>query len=428
MSRSSTSSSDDDATRVWTFAKRLSLFLLPLAAMVGSLEYAMYRSGESWTYSRLLPLQAAQPDLVWSRSCFEQQFNVYKPLTLVDRKPQIVTLGSSRVMKFRDFMFQPHEEGFYNCGNLIQEVSDVTRYVDMMASGALPTPNSAILGIDHWWLRPDKRDAGSWLEETFVASDAVWSPVSHVSALHLLIWYTRSGQFPWRSLWEGSPGIGDIDGRPVVGMLASTENSGFRSDGSRHAPFDIHNYLLRNEAFLTRCDRSTNMARTRTGHFTTFDRVDPVVFDSLAAALDRLQQLGTYVHTFLTPSANAVVEALADRGRLPDWWHEYRDVFPERLRERGIPCTVVRQPADYGLTDDFMLDGSHPSEVFVSSVLERIVAEAPESSLLSKVDRDHLAGLRSGKWSTPVVFEVPPPWRHLMNPSGSSQTSGLSAD
>jgi len=73
------------------------------------------------------------------------EFNRYKMEALKRRRPAVVSLGSSRVMQFRQFMFAPLT--FYNAGGLLQDATDLYAYVDLLDYSSLLPKELSKAGI-----------------------------------------------------------------------------------------------------------------------------------------------------------------------------------------------------------------------------------------------------------------------------------------
>jgi hypothetical protein len=78
------------------------------------------------------------------------------------------------------------------------------------------------------------------------------------------------------------------------------------------------------------------------------------------------------------------------------------------VNNAGIVCVDARSPATYGLTDDYMIDGFHPGDVFMTYVVEDLVRRAPAGSTLATVDLDHLRQLRQQPGVIPISLDPPP--------------------
>lgn len=70
----------------------------------------------------------------------------YKLELIKKQKPEVIALGSSRVMQFRDFMFN---KSFVNAGGAMNHLNEGLKFVNLMLNKH--KPKYVILGLDFWW-------------------------------------------------------------------------------------------------------------------------------------------------------------------------------------------------------------------------------------------------------------------------------------
>jgi hypothetical protein len=410
MYRSSTSSSDwkesqraehapADRRGAWRFAARVSLFALPLLLVWGGLEAALWRTAESWPADQVLAAQAAAGgESLYGRGFFSQQFNLYKRGAIAARKPEILVVGSSRVMQFRAQMFPGHS--FYNGGGLLQNLGDLVALARILREERLPRPKVMIVGIDPWWMSFGA-STRSWLDDR---NEAAHQFSGHVNALRALL---RDRQFPWRAALTGTARTSPVFGYRAFGVQALEVGAGERgSDGSHLYTASILEYL---EKPVYRDRESPPMIdRVPTGRvpFTPSDGLDPGLVTSALLALRELSAMGIETQVYLPPVSSALAAALSASPRHGRWWREYREEFPRALRQAGFVVTGPARPVDDGLDDRYMFDGVHPSEVMVARAVAGMVRAAQPGGVLGALDAAALEAL-AARAELPLAFERP---------------------
>lgn len=397
MSPLFTSSSEGRDIR--RFIGRLLIFLLPIFILAGFFMFAMYRSGEAYSYAKKLRLQEEKPNAVVSRIYYSQQFNVYKSEALLMKKPRIITLGSSRVMQFRDFMFAPIERDFYNAGGMLQNLEDLKAYVDRVRENDLPKPDVAIIGIEPWWFEGSGTSGNTWLSENRYLRDEVYDAASHINAVRGLL---KQGHFPWQVLYKFGGFVTPYYGYPAYGAQSITRGQGFRPDGSRlheHWIADfIRDPIYKDRNTVPLMDKIKNQWPRS---------ADPEQMAEAVEAVLALQKLGVEVQVFLPPFTTEAKELFEDNPEHYTWWKPYSVDLPESFRKAGIPCIGPAVPEDYGLDPRYMHDPVHPGEVFVSYILADIIRKALDSIPLKKVGLDRLAELQQDPETIPICFFPP---------------------
>lgn len=114
------------------------------------------------------------------------------------------------------------------------------------------------------------------------------------------------------------------------------------------------------------------------------------------------------VHVFLPPFASVVQSAFETSPTWNPFWQAFHLDLPRRLRAAGIPCLPLSVPLQDGLSDSYMYDGYHPTEVYAAAIIKQIVQASSPHSLLRKVDFVSLDALLSRSYATPLSFEEPP--------------------
>jgi hypothetical protein len=401
MYPSSTSSSNTQTVRA--FGKHLLLFFTPLLAAVCLFEWALWRSGESWSSSYVARTQVelGNAPSLYSRLLFSEQFPLYKHEMTKQKRPKILILGTSRVMQVRDFVFHPLETSFYNAGGMIQSVYDMELYAQWIQNGVVPKPAVMIIGIDPWWIKRGRKRHNSRLTER----DETSFLAGHVEAARRFI---RIRTFPWDTILSGAPRLSPSYGYYAIGAGALYYEGGFRGDGSLQLEPKIILESIQDPRHKRR-RRPTIIDRIQRQiwEFQPPTSSDPSRLAVFIAAVSRLKALGIEVYVFLPPfsdEATAVWEKLAVWS---DLWHTYQYDLPAQLRQAGIFCLPLAIPTQDGFDDTYMYDGYHPSEIYAASIAKHILHHVPPRSFLKQVDLGHLDALLSRPHVSPLAFEFP---------------------
>ncbi|MEM6326709.1 MAG: hypothetical protein AAF791_06270 [Bacteroidota bacterium] len=383
----------------WTFLVRFAVFAAPVLLVLGVVKSALWVSGDAWPAAMVVSHQQnAEAEVIYSRDFLSEHFGVYKRAGVTASAPEVVVLGSSRVMQFRAEMVAPLS--FYNAGGMLQNATDLTEYASLVARGALPTPRLALISVDPWWVKRSDGEARSHLHD----SDDALNPGAHIDAFRYALREGRGGE--WLALLTTSR-TAPQDEVKAIGSFAIRRGQGFRRDGS----FQYSPLLLREAAADPRfVDRESppiiERIRSRQLAF-----APPVAFDydkatAVTDALRSLRESGIEVWVYLPPFSTESEEALRDDPILRRWWEVYLGPFAEQLAETGASVISTPTPEAVGLDDRYMIDGFHPSEVMSGHTLLQMMEQAPDASLLREIDAENLrAMLREAE--TPLAFEVP---------------------
>jgi len=220
-----------------------------LIIIIGIIEVMFWYTGETWPSKyAFMYQQFSQEEVLYERGFFSQQFNVYKLAGIQSKRPEILTIGSSRVTQMRDVMFTPLEKKYYNAGSLIQNAFDIQAFADLMIKGSLPKPKVLFVGIDPWWLKTTYGNIGTWLpgkEEVFIAS-------AHMEIIRSILLSKRKMRQLLNSFL--APAESPLFGYYTIGSKSRIRSTGFRKDGSRQKDPEHFLDLLENRRHINQVD------------------------------------------------------------------------------------------------------------------------------------------------------------------------------
>ena len=130
-------------------------------------------------------------------------------------------------------------------------------------------------------------------------------------------------------------------------------------------------------------------------------------------SLEMIHNDGIEMYVFMPPVASDVFEALDASAELSEWWQFYKNDIPRVLKNSGMRVIPGAQPAHLGLSDLYMIDGFHASEVYMARVVKTIIENSPYSSYLKSVDLENLT-YRIENAAIPLAFEIPNHNSHVL--------------
>ena len=361
------------------FALLLGLVLAACLLVVPYTCWWLHSSGDL-AVERAVKNQAAGRFALFG-SGVSQDFVDYKLQLYAAVKPQVVALGSSRVMQFRGAYFR---RPFLNVGGTAGNLPVLRSTLDAMLR--LHRPEAVILGLDFWWFMP------RWNPDPFKEEP----PTSGSYGYNL-----DSLKKPWTWLLEGKISWRDLLG-PVLprslggfrddryGIMAQQTDDGFGSDGSwyytgeitgQKRPFDYRfedtlkqvRYGIKAFAPSPPLKDSRDVGGISTAHL-----------DAFAEIYCRLKARGIATYVFIAPLSRTALDAL--RAREEDYPHLFR--LRDALLARGIEVMDFTDPRTFAATDCEFVDGFHGGEVVYARILRDMADRW--SSLLAYVDMDKI--------------------------------------
>lgn len=344
----------------------LFLVILPLAFIW------VYQSGDSGV-ERAVAVQARGEFAIFG-SGISQDFVDYKLRLYEAVKPEIVAIGSSRVMQFRGAWFR---QKFLNMGGVAGNLGVLRSTLDAML--AAHKPKAVIIGLDFWWFLPQwEKDP----HERIPPSSGTYN-YNFASLKKPFEWWLE-GKISFREL--GAPLLG-IFGKGFradrYGIMAQQTNDGFGPDGSWYYTAEItglkYAYDYRFHDTLQCIERGIKAFYHAPAGCSGPSEAH---LDAFAEIWCRLRSRGIKVFVFLPPLAGQTLAAMNAK----DYPHLFK--LCAALQERGIDVADFTNPALLAGGDCEFIDGFHGGEVFYARILRALADRWP--ALLPYINMEKL--------------------------------------
>jgi len=323
----------------------------------------------------------------------ENNYKYLKWKELTSRKPQqVVALGSSRVLQFREEMF---ESSFYNAGFTISRITDFVPFLKSLPS--IKYPEVLIIGLDQWMFNEN------------------WDTISNIQTNESK-WRDSFTKYPristfrnvWKDLFSGKYGFDILrkDSQNTIqkiGLNTFVNDKGFRKDGSNSNGAQI--IKLQNGDPTA---NDFNFANTyleikkSIGVFHYGNQINPKALLELDNLLDFCKHHKIYLIGFLPPFADAVNERLEKSGK-----YVYMDSLYSKSKvifeKHNFELWDMTHLSKYQSNDKETIDGFHGSEVSYIKML--IYMTENHSRLEAYTNLQMLKNDLSNKRNNYIVYE-----------------------
>lgn len=368
-----TASNRNPRAYLWRYFLFLGAQLLFALVVVAPWSFLwLYQSGDA-AIERAVASQASGTFALFG-SGLSQDFVDYKLQLYAAVKPEIIAIGSSRVMQFRGAWFR---KSFLNMGGVAGNLAVLRSTLDALLK--ISRPKVVIIGLDFWWFLPQ------WEADPYK-----YVPPTSGSYNYGL----ASLRKPWEWLLEGKISAVDL-GAPILGIfgrgfradrfgiMAQQTNDGFGPDGSWYYTAEITG---QKPAFDYQFHDTIENARRgiRAFYHANTGQTGPSIahLDAFAEIWCRLKSRGIQVYAFIPPLAGQTLAAMAQK----DYPHLY--YLREELVERGIDALDFSNPRLLGADDCEFVDGFHGGEVVYARMLRQMADRWP--MLLAYVNMERL--------------------------------------
>ena len=320
---------------------------------------------------------------------YTDPMHLVKHAVLQNRQPEVIALGTSRVLQFREFCFSK-PESFYNCGRSVGKVQDLEAF---LSSYPGEKPKVIILGLDQDMFSVDDED---------MLKDPRAYQFKETSYGTRLTKGTKA-------FWEAWLNDGIVTGTTIpgttnfIGRNARLENEGYRADGSY-----CYGRVIRQSNQQDAYDFQQTIGRIDKGkgRFAPATEINSGAIQQIDNFLKSCREMEIHVVGFLPPYGSAVYDHFKEDALI------YPHVFDLHGQLKPIFEANKMLVEDYtdirslSANDFETTDGFHGSEVCYLKLLKLMAAN--DTILMSYLDNNsldyHIAHAFSARQ---VVKELP---------------------
>jgi hypothetical protein len=322
------------------------VFLLPILALLplGAVNVLFLdHSGELMAGRDVAAFQQEEPALYGS--ALHDAVYQYKLALLAERTPEVVVIGSSRVLGMNQSMFLVP---FANLGRTVNYPAEAEK----LAADLISThkPGLVLFGLDPWWLNPRWTHAPDF--RAHEKPGGTLSPAAIFAPMRWLADGRIDGALYGERLLDADPVL--RDGVALLGLQAIIDGRGYRPDGSLFRGALVYGGRGADVAFADTLSRiAGDQAQFRFG-----DAIDQTRVEELRKTIAMLQDAGIAVVTYMPPVAPTVWAAMDVQ---PDRF-AYLAAAREVFATLGAPHLDAWDNATLAFDDCEFFDGFHHGE------------------------------------------------------------------
>lgn len=349
------------------FIYKVLLFSLPVLMFFSVPVVILKVTGES--YTNLDKIIKDKVDYLVGYAYNESNYRYLKFEELKTRNPQtIVALGSSRILQFREKMF---DSTFYNAGYTIESISDFEPFLKENFNEK--RPKVLLVALDQWMFNRNWDSLPG-----YGIKKKEWKCALNKRASITSIWDV------WTDLFHHKYGLGVLTQQnniKTIGLNATVNHTGFRKDGSMYYGKQIGKLLIQ-DSTSEDYNFSDTYSRIKQGNqrFQYGNQIDDRALSVLNDFLAYAKSMGIYIVAIIPPFANKVNQELHDNGK-----YQYMDtIYPASARlfkKFGFELWDMTNLKKYGSSDQEAIDGFHGGEV---SYLRMLIYMIEHNSVLKQ--------------------------------------------
>ena len=349
-------------------------------------EFYLWRFKESVSIVKVAEIQSSsKKELYYGRQILGNSLSTYKFEMFLRKQPNVLVLGQSVTLQFRDFMFEPYQEDFYNAGLMVRNLEDLKYVVELFKNKRVRKPSLIVLGVDFSFVLKENA-----LDQLYSIKDLPEDRATNVQS-HFKGYQQVFLNGSLREIPKVDVGFGK------AGMIGR----GYRNDGSyRHKP-EIEQYVLDATYYdgglreRLKANESPFLANMQ------FDQRKAAEYFKVLA---QLKLLGIELLLYVPPYSDQFFNLAKQHKGFGAFWPKFM-AFQEELVNKNYDVIRFTTPSQMGLKDDYMVDAEHPGEVLCGIQLLCFVKESgTPNKMLKTLTFSTLQHLLDAEQTLPISF------------------------
>jgi hypothetical protein len=350
------------------FLKRIILLSIPVWIFFLIPAYILWQTGEYFT--PIDEMINSNRKYLIGYEYNEGNYYYLKWKESIRKEYDIITIGASRVLQFRDSMFNA---SFYNAGYVVASIKDYKSFLETIDYN----PEYVILGLEHFYFRKGYKSTQKQ-KKTFTlpqmsAFIIIWKDIIAGKITY------KSGEITYKSNKYNFVKSNDI---AYIGLNAIKNNSGFTKDGSLYYGKIIHNLIYADSVVaISQFNDVFNCIKQGVGWFQHESNIDEKMISQIKELLAYCQSHNIKVIAFLPPFTDMVYSKMMESGHYQYVTKIYLSLKPifEDYHFELYDFSSAMACQSY---DHEFLDGCHGSEVVYMRILLNMLHQG---SVLSNV-------------------------------------------
>lgn len=304
--------------------------------------------------------------------------------TTLKREPEVLALGTSRVLLFRSFLFKdPHT--FYNAGAGVALIKQFRYFLEKVPISK--QPKVIILGMDQYFFN---ENFDNMAENNFDSDYA-----DGYSTLYYVFYQSRR---IWGDLYSKKVPLDLKVKNGQIGLGAILNGDGFLQDGSYHYGLYINHPEKSEDYQFKYTFEKIDKGIIRFQHG---EEVNPEALKEFDRILQVCKDRNIHVIPFLPPYAHAVLEKMYARKKDYQYLIDLPAKVDSVASKYNVKVYDFTDLAVLGATDSETVDGLHGSEKAYLRIFLNMVEN--DSTLSKYADVDNLKKLLSTSYSDKLI-------------------------
>ncbi len=316
------------------------------------------------------------PNILYGSAITESSNIKFK--IIKEKKPNVVAIGSSRVMQFRSMYFKNND--FYTMGGTASSLDEAQYTFDKISK--ICKPSIVILGVDLWWLNPNFKQQNRYRnqeEEQNINTQKyfdLWVNLKDNGKL-------REALLNYTDIKEKE----EYGNRDTVGLSSAVKSEGYRLDDGSYQYGEI---IKKKESTDIKFKDTHNRILKGNARFQWADDIDYEQLDKLKYLIRDMKQNNVHVMVLLPPFPDEIYNTMYNSEK----YHTFIDKFEESIQTLCISENVSYYNCGnlswIGASDNETIDGFHGSDLAYARIVKKMTDDNYFSEYVDEELLDHL--------------------------------------
>lgn len=345
------------------FLKKVILFLFPLVLFFIVPTVSLFLGREHFSVGQIVEIQKKHSDALFGFVYNDQSFIPYKQALVESNNPEIITLGTSRVMQLRKEFFK-NQTTFINAGGGAKSLIDVRQFIQNISSTS--SVKIILLGLDQDMFT-DKENLLSYVPEETDYFDS-WRKLLFTNTRKIYTDYAHQ-KYSLKEL------LGKQD-EHSVGIAAIIAGDGFRSDGSYR-----YGHIILEKNMRARVDKQMKETLTtmKYGRYASFmsSGYEEKNIEVLVSILELAKTKNIEIVGFFPPFPSILYRYMRDNKE----YHDTINLLPKHIKQvfndADRPFFDFSDLGSFRAPDTEFVDNIHASDKMYVRMLIVMVENTP---------------------------------------------------
>ncbi len=354
----------------------LAFILIPVGVVVLLPLVFLYYSGELTPIEKVAELLENKEKLVIFGTAYSESYVQLKLISTIRRQPEVLVLGSSRTLQFRDYFFRDDVK-FYNAGKGIVRLRDFSEFLSRIPKGS--EPKTLIIGLEQDFFNDASEDLSIPYSPDIYSEETKPLQIYQKGWKHVYIDLVK-GKFYAESQFDA---IKKAESNSRIGFNAIINDNGLRNDGSQ-----VYGAVIKNPDDPNHLDyqyRDTfQRVDTGTRRFEYGQQISQRALKILDDFLLSCQNRGIHVVAFTPPYAPAVYQKMLSMSDKFSYLAKIEPAVTPIFDRYGFQFYDGSDATRFGSFDAEMFDGFHGSEKTYLRLYLEMLKKSPQLQKFSE--------------------------------------------